>query len=48
MDEQDEYRAATERTARAVPTPEPVAVAYTISLLVLIALVTALIVSGRI
>ncbi|MFI1521628.1 hypothetical protein [Kitasatospora cineracea] len=48
MDEQDEYRAAAERAARGVPTPKPVVVAYTVALLALLALVTALIAYGRV
>ncbi|ROR42681.1 hypothetical protein [Kitasatospora cineracea] len=47
MDEQDEYCAAAERAAHRLPTPKPVAVAYPLALLVLLALVTVLIVSGR-
>ncbi|MFJ5233995.1 hypothetical protein ACIQBJ_29340 [Kitasatospora sp. NPDC088391] len=47
MDEQDEYRAATERTSHGAPTPKSVAVAYTVALLVLLVLVTLLIASGR-
>ncbi|BAJ30227.1 MULTISPECIES: hypothetical protein [Kitasatospora] len=45
---QDKYRAAAERAARRLPTPEPVVVvAYLIALLVLPALATVLILSGR-
>ncbi|WP_158835807.1 hypothetical protein [Streptomyces sp. NRRL S-350] len=47
MDDQDEYHEAAERTARGLPTPVPVAVAYTLSLFALIALATVLIASGR-
>ncbi|MFC8717577.1 hypothetical protein [Kitasatospora sp. NPDC057198] len=47
MDEQDEYRAATERTSRGTPTPKTVVVAYTVALVVLLVLITALIASGR-
>ncbi|MFF4815053.1 hypothetical protein ACFY2K_10750 [Kitasatospora sp. NPDC001309] len=47
MDDQDEYRDAAEQTAHGVPTPVPVAVAYTLSLLALMGLATALIASGR-
>ncbi|MFJ3219582.1 hypothetical protein ACIPLC_27130 [Kitasatospora sp. NPDC086801] len=47
MDDQDDYREAAEKAARGVPTPVPVAVAYTLSLLALITLATALIASGR-
>ncbi|MFE6053952.1 hypothetical protein ACFQ6N_24640 [Kitasatospora sp. NPDC056446] len=47
MDDQDEYREAAEQAARGLPTPVPVAVAYTAALLALIALVTVLVASGR-
>ncbi|WP_188306676.1 hypothetical protein [Streptomyces sp. CBMA123] len=47
MDDQDEYRDAADQAARGVPPPVPVTVAYTFSLFALIALATALIVSGR-
>ncbi|MFD0400128.1 hypothetical protein ACFVHI_18860 [Kitasatospora sp. NPDC127121] len=47
MDDQNEYREAAEQAARGVPTPVAVAVAYTLSLLALMALATALIASGR-
>jgi len=47
VDEQDEYRAVAEHAARGVPTPKPVAVVYTVALLALLALVTALIAYGR-
>ncbi|MFB7945051.1 hypothetical protein ACFC6L_09025 [Kitasatospora phosalacinea] len=47
MNDQDEYRAAAERAAHRLPTPKPVVVAYPIALLVLLALATALVLSGR-
>ncbi|GGQ68080.1 hypothetical protein [Kitasatospora griseola] len=48
MDDQDDYRAATERAARGVPTSRPVVVAYTVALVVLLALAAALLASGRV
>ncbi|MGW4693245.1 hypothetical protein ACWEO1_12755 [Kitasatospora cineracea] len=48
MNDRDEYRAAAERAARGVPTPKPIAVAYPIALLALLALMTALIAYGRV
>ncbi|GAA2112075.1 hypothetical protein GCM10009759_54520 [Kitasatospora saccharophila] len=50
MGEQDEYRVAAGRAAHRLPTPKPVVVAYPTALLVLLvllALATALILSGR-
>ncbi|MFB7666874.1 hypothetical protein ACFC1R_23490 [Kitasatospora sp. NPDC056138] len=47
MDDQDEYREAAAQAARGVPTPVPVAVAYTLALFALRALATALIASNR-
>ncbi|MGA5823637.1 hypothetical protein ACPC54_37950 [Kitasatospora sp. NPDC094028] len=46
-DRPDGYLETAERAARGVPTPVPAAVAYTLSLLTLIALATALIACGR-
>ncbi|OKJ15754.1 hypothetical protein AMK19_05675 [Kitasatospora sp. CB01950] len=40
--DQEDYRAATERAARGVPTSRPVAVAYTVALAALLALALAL------
>lgn len=40
-------RAAAERAARGIPTPEPVLVAYAVALLVLLTSVTALTAAGR-
>ncbi|MFD5559769.1 hypothetical protein [Kitasatospora griseola] len=46
--DQEDYRAAAERAARGVPTSRPVAVAYTVALVVLLALAAALLASGRV
>ncbi|MFD7645758.1 hypothetical protein ACFV4P_34520 [Kitasatospora sp. NPDC059795] len=46
-DGRNDCRDAARRASREAPTPWPLAVAYTVSLLALMALATALIASGR-
>ncbi|MCX4751477.1 hypothetical protein OG455_39265 [Kitasatospora sp. NBC_01287] len=46
-DGQEEYREAADRETRGLPTPLPVAIAQTVAMVLLAAVVAALIASGR-